>query len=66
MKKSQRHYDHGCKIFLSFFMSILTAQNVRNSHTLAGKYFVFLKKVLNKTSLSIPNLDLTEKIEESK
>ena len=47
-------------------MSILTAPNVRNSHTLAGKYFVFLKKVLNKTSLSIPNLDLIEKIEESK
>ena len=32
-----------CKIFFSF-LSLLTALIVKNSHILAGIYFIFLKK----------------------
>ena len=35
-----------CKIFFSF-LSLLTAQIVKNSHILAGIYFIFLKNILN-------------------
>ena len=44
-------------------MSLLTAFIVKNSHILAGIYFIFLKIVLDQAErLSIPNLDLIEKI----
>ena len=43
-------------------MSLLTASIAKNSRTLHGICFKFLKKVLTKLeSLSIPNLDLSEK-----
>ena len=46
-------------------MSLLTAIIVENSHILAAIYYIFLKK-MSQTKferLSIPNLDLNEKIE---
>ena len=44
-------------------MSLLTALIVKNSYILAGIYYVFLKNVLYQTwRLSIPNLDLSQKI----
>ena len=52
MIKSQKlyNYEHDClqKFFL-FFMSLLTALIIKNSHILAGIYFVFLKNVLEQT-----------------
>ena len=42
-------------------MSLLTDLIVKNSHILAGIYFVFLKKLL-RPNLKIQNLDLSEKI----
>ena len=33
-----------CKIFFLLFMSLLTSLIVKNSHILAGIYFIFLKK----------------------
>ena len=45
-------------------MSLLTAAIVKNSQNLAATYFIFLKKTSYTTleRLSIPNLDLSEKI----
>ena len=44
-------------------MFLLTAPIVENSHILVKIYFIFLKTFLTKLkSLSIPNLDLSEKI----
>ena len=44
-------------------MFLLTALIVKNSHVLAGIYFIFLKTLWTKLkSRSIPILDLTEKI----
>ena len=45
-------------------MSLLTVAIVKNSHNLAAIYFVFLKGTSYTTleRLSIPNLDLSEKI----
>ena len=45
-------------------MSLLTALIVKNSHILAGMYFIFLKTCPrpNLKRLSIQNLDLSEKI----
>ena len=37
------------KIFFCFFTFLLTAPIVKNSHILAGIYFVFLKDVLDQT-----------------
>ena len=42
-------------------MVLLTAPVVQNSHILAGIYFFFQKNVLDQ-SLSIPKLDLSEKM----
>ena len=45
-------------------MSLLTALIVKNSNILAGIYFIFPKKTLQTKleRLSIPNLELIEKI----
>ena len=37
-----------CKNFF-YFLFLLTAPIVRNSHILAGIYFIFLKNVLDQT-----------------
>ena len=51
-----------CKFFF-YFLFLLTAPIVENSHILAKIYFTFLKTSLTKLkSPSIPNLDLSEKI----
>ena len=50
------------KIIL-LLMSLLTALIVKNSHILAGLYFIFLKNVLYQTWLLIPNLEVSEKIQ---
>ena len=38
-----------CGDFLMFFMSLITALTVKNSHIFAGIYFIFLKIVLKQT-----------------
>ena len=38
-----------CKIFFSFFMSLLIAKFVKNSHIQARIYFIVLKNVLKQT-----------------
>ena len=44
-------------------MSLLTAQIIKNSHILAGFYFIFLKNTLDQFwRLLISNADLIEKI----
>ena len=45
-------------------MSLLTAFIVKNSHILAGIYFIFLKNglTLKLERLLMPNLDISEKI----
>ena len=45
-------------------MSLLTAAIVKNGHNMAATYFIFLKSMSYTTleRLSIPNLDLSEKI----
>ena len=49
--------------FSFFFMSLLTAQIIKNSHILAGFSFIFLKNTLDQFwRLLIPNADLNEKI----
>ena len=49
--------------FSFLFMSLLTAQIIKNSHILAGFYFIFLKNTLDQFwRLLIPNADLNEKI----
>ena len=50
--------------FLLLFMSLLTALIVKNSHILAGIYFLFLKKRPrpNLKGILIPNMELSEKI----
>ena len=49
-QKVSKCYEHDClqTLFL-LFMSLLTAFIVKNSHILAGIYFIFLKKVLEQT-----------------
>ena len=43
--KSLKNYDHDClRNFFLLFMSLLTAQIVKNSHIPAGIYFIFLRK----------------------
>ena len=52
-------------ILLRGFISLLTAPIVKDSHILAGIYFIFLKKRSRRfgiDSLSIPNLELSEQI----
>ena len=45
------YYDHGClKNFLLHFMLLLTVRIVKNSHILAGIYFLFLKERLRPNS----------------
>ena len=40
-----KYYDPDCmQNFLLIFMSLLTAGIVKNSHVLAGIYFIFQKK----------------------
>ena len=49
--------------FALLFMSLLTAQIIKNSHILAGFYFIFLKNTLDQFwRLLISNADLNEKI----
>ena len=43
-------------------MFLLTAPVVENSHTYAGIYIIFLKQYPKLKKLSIPNLDINEKI----
>ena len=44
-------------------MSLLTAFIVKNSHILAGIYFIFLKKALDQTEKAFnTKLDISEKI----
>ena len=45
-------------------MSLLTASVVKNSHILAGIYFIFLEKTsyTKLEKFSIPNLDFSQKI----
>ena len=43
--KSQNITDIvACKIFCCFFLPLLTALIIQNSHILAGIYFIFLKR----------------------
>ena len=45
IKKVSKYYEHDClQNFLLLFMSLLRALIVKNSHILAGIYFIFLKK----------------------
>ena len=45
-----KYYEHGClENFLWSFMSLLTVLFVKNSHILAGIYFIGLKKFLDET-----------------
>ena len=44
-QKISKYYVHYClQTFVFLFMFLLTAPIVRNSHILAGIYFIFLKK----------------------
>ena len=45
-QKVSKYSDHDClgNSFL-FFMSLLTAQIIKNSHIPAGIYFIFLRKI---------------------
>ena len=50
-QKVSNYYEHDClQNFLLLFMSLLTALIVRNSHTLDGIYFIFLKNALDQIS----------------
>ena len=43
--KCPKYYEHNyLQNFLLLFMSLLTALIVKNSHILAGVYFIFVKK----------------------
>ena len=49
-QRVSNYYEQDClQNFLLFFMSLLTALIVKNSHILAVIYFTFLKYVLNQT-----------------
>ena len=64
-KKSQNFMNMVvCKISVCFFMSLLKTLIVKNSYSLAGIDFPFLKKTAwtKLEKLIIPNLDLSEKI----
>ena len=64
--RSKKTVSRDClQNFRLHFMSLLTVPIVKNSHILAGIYFIFLKErpKTKLESLAIPNLDLTEKIE---
>ena len=44
-QKVSKYYDQYClQNFILLFMSLLTAPIVKNSHILAGIYFIFPKK----------------------
>ena len=65
--KRLKYYKLGClKNFILHFMSLLTSLIVKNSHTLARIYFVFLTKRprSNLKSFGYTNLDLSEEIQE--
>ena len=52
-QKFSKFYNHdSLQNFLSLFMSLLTAPIVKNSHILAGVYFIFLKNILDQSSKS--------------
>ena len=63
-QKVWKYFVHNClQNFLLLFILSLTAPVVKNSHIFAGIYFIFKKTAWTKLkSLSIPNLDLGEKI----
>ena len=63
-QKVSKYYVHDClNYFLLLFMPLLTAPIVKSGHVLAGIYFMFLKPSWTKLeSLSIPNLDLSERV----
>ena len=67
-QKISKFYNHEClQNFLLLFMPSLTAEIVKNSHILAGIYFIFLKNDLDKTfkeSLLIPNQTSVKRSEE--
>ena len=44
-----KYYDHDCQQIFFFFMSLLTASIVKNSHVLAEINFVFLKNAIDQT-----------------
>ena len=45
-----KYYEHdSLQNFILLFMSLLTALIVKNSHMLAGIYYIFLKNVLDQT-----------------
>ena len=47
-QKVSKYYEHDClQSFFPLFMSLSTASVVKNSHILAGIYFIFLKNVLD-------------------
>ena len=63
--KVSKYYDHDdLQNIPLLFKSLLTAQTVINSHILTRIYFIFVKKMswTKLESLSIPHLDLSEKI----
>ena len=69
LKSSRENYSKKrfpetvCKLIFLPFMSLLTASTVKNSHVLAGVYFIFQETSKTKLQmLSIPNLELSEKI----
>ena len=42
-QKFSKDYDHDClQNFILFLVSLLTAPTVKNSHIVAGIYFIFL------------------------
>ena len=45
------------------FLSLMRVPVVKNSHILAGTYFIIVKERPRPNNLAIPNLDLSEKIE---
>ena len=50
-QKVSKYYDRDClKNFILLFMSLLTDSIVKNSHLLAGIYFIILKNVIDQTS----------------
>ena len=52
-QKFSKFYNHdSLQNFLSLFMSLLTTPIVKNSHILAGVYFIFLKNILDQSSKS--------------
>ena len=63
-QKVSKYYENdGLQNSILLFKSLLATLVVKNSNIFAGIYFIFLKASYTKLErLSIPNLDLIEKI----